>query len=132
MNWRRVIALFSTLPAIIIGGTIFFHHVEGWSWIDSYFFTVVTLSTVGYGELVPATATGKIGTTIFIFVGLGIFAVAIQQFGAFAMRQRKEHTEWLIGKNDPYIGGSSYTQSLGAGGSNQWENQLYMNIGYYF
>ena len=41
-------------------------------------------------------------------------------------------TEWLIGKNDPYIGGSSYTQSLGAGGSNQLENQLYMNIGYYF
>lgn len=41
-------------------------------------------------------------------------------------------TEWLIGKNDPYIGGSSYTQSLGSGGSNQWENQLYMNIGYYF
>lgn len=41
-------------------------------------------------------------------------------------------TEWLFGKNDPYIGGSSYTQSLGAGGSNQWENQLYMNIGYYF
>jgi hypothetical protein len=41
-------------------------------------------------------------------------------------------TEWLYGKNDPYIGGSSYTQSLGAGGSNQWENQLYMNIGYYF
>lgn len=41
-------------------------------------------------------------------------------------------TEWLYGKNDPYIGGSSYTQSLAAGGSNQWENQLYMNIGYYF
>lgn len=41
-------------------------------------------------------------------------------------------TEWLFGKNDNYIGGSSYTQSLGAGGSNQWENQLYTNIGYYF
>lgn len=41
-------------------------------------------------------------------------------------------TEWLHGKNDPYIGGSSYTQSLGTGGSNQWENQLYTNIGYYF
>ncbi|MCE5975942.1 hypothetical protein [Pseudomonas sp. JR33AA] len=41
-------------------------------------------------------------------------------------------TEWLHGKNDPVIGGSSLTQSLGAGGSNQWENQLYMNIGYYF
>ncbi|WP_223514660.1 hypothetical protein [Pseudomonas sp. GL-R-26] len=41
-------------------------------------------------------------------------------------------TEWLYGKNDPVIGGGSLTQSLGAGGSNQWENQLYMNIGYYF
>ncbi|AOE83106.1 porin [Pseudomonas sp. TCU-HL1] len=40
--------------------------------------------------------------------------------------------EWLHGKNDPYIGGSSYTQSLGAGGSERWENQLYSNIGYYF
>ncbi len=41
-------------------------------------------------------------------------------------------TEWLFGKNDPYIGGSSYTQSLGAGGTDQWENQVYMNVGYYF
>ncbi|MCY1390435.1 hypothetical protein D9M71_52540 [compost metagenome] len=40
--------------------------------------------------------------------------------------------EWLHGKNDPYIGGSSFTQSLGEGGSDQWENQLYANIGYYF
>ncbi|MFB4390411.1 hypothetical protein RAC97_04930 [Pseudomonas sp. LS_2] len=40
--------------------------------------------------------------------------------------------EWLNGKNDPYVGASSYTQSAGAGGSNQWENQLYTNIGYYF
>lgn len=40
--------------------------------------------------------------------------------------------EWLHGKNDPYIGGSSYTQSLGTGGSNSWESQLYSNIGYYF
>ncbi|EOX9162667.1 hypothetical protein ACPXFB_002517 [Acinetobacter baumannii] len=40
--------------------------------------------------------------------------------------------EWLFGKNDPYIGGSSYTDSLTKGGSNQWENQLNINIGYYF
>lgn len=41
-------------------------------------------------------------------------------------------TEWMHGKNDPYVGGSSYTQSLAAGGSDQWENQLNINIGYYF
>jgi voltage-gated potassium channel len=94
----RVITLVVTLAAIVAGGTVFFRWAEGWSWIDSYFFTVVTLSTVGYGNLVPATALGKIGTTVFIFVGLGVFAVTIQQFGMFAMRKREEHTEWLVAR----------------------------------
>src|SRR6056297_364025 len=98
MRGAKALTLLAMLVLIIAGGTVFFHHVEGWSWLDSYFFTVVTLSTVGYGELVPATAMGKIGTTVFILVGLGIFAVAIQQFGAFAVRKREEHTEWLIAR----------------------------------
>lgn len=40
--------------------------------------------------------------------------------------------EMLQGRNDPYLGGSSYTQSLAAGGTDHWKRQLYMNIGYYF
>lgn len=98
MTRLRVLTLFLTLVLIIALGTVFFRYVEGWSWLDSYFFSVVTLSTVGYGELVPATAAGKIGTTIFILLGLGIFAVTIQQFGVFAMRKREEHTEWLVAR----------------------------------
>lgn len=94
----RIATLILTLVTIVASGTIFFRWAEGWSWLDAYFFTVVTLSTVGYGSLVPATALGKIGTTVFIFVGLGVFAVAVQQFGLFAMRKREEHTEWLVGR----------------------------------
>lgn len=41
-------------------------------------------------------------------------------------------TEWVFGKNDPYVGGSSYTQSLAAGGTDHWENQALSNIGFYF
>ena len=98
MSTGRAITLLILLVGVILGGTVFFHFVEGWGWVDAYFFTVVTLSTVGYGSLVPVTVLGKIGTTIFIFVGLGIFALAIQQFGAFAVRQREAHTEWLVGR----------------------------------
>jgi voltage-gated potassium channel len=87
-----------SLIAVLSLGTAFFHYVEGWGWIDSYFFTVTTISTVGYGNLVPATVLGKIGTTVFIFVGLGVFAVAIQQFARYHMRKREEHTEWLVGR----------------------------------
>ncbi len=87
-----------SLVGIVVLGTVFFHLAEGWSWLDSYFFTVITISTVGYGKLVPVTPLGMIGTTAFIFVGLGIFVVAIQQFALFHMRKREEHTEWLIAR----------------------------------
>ena len=98
MKPLRLLTLIATVAALIGSGTVYFRLVEGWTWLDAYFFTVVTLSTVGYGNLVPATAAGKIGTTVFILLGLGIFAVTIQQFGVFAMRKREEHTEWLIGR----------------------------------
>lgn len=88
MNPSRGIVLLATLVLIIAGGTAFFRHVEGWSWLDAYFFTVVTLSTVGYGSLVPITALGKIGTTVMIFLGLGVFALVIQQFASYAVARR--------------------------------------------
>ena len=87
-----------SLLGIVALGTVFFHYVEGWSWLDSYFFTVITISTVGYGKLVPVTPLGMIGTTVFIFVGLGVFVVAIQQFAEFHMRKREKHAEWLIAR----------------------------------
>jgi voltage-gated potassium channel len=90
--------IITSLAAVIAAGTVFFRYVEGWGWLDSYFFTVVTISTVGYGSLVPATAIGKIATTALIFIGLGIFAVAIREFGEYSMRKREEHTEWLIAR----------------------------------
>jgi voltage-gated potassium channel len=85
----RIAALVISLSVIIAAGTVFFRFVEGWSWVDAYFFSVVTLSTIGYGSLVPATALGKIGTTVFIFVGLGVFAAAIQQIAAATLQRRR-------------------------------------------
>ncbi|HBS51146.1 MAG TPA: two pore domain potassium channel family protein [Rhodobacteraceae bacterium] len=98
MPQLKASTVFLSLLGVLAAGTLFFRLVEGWSWIDSYFFTVVTISTVGYGSLVPATALGKIGTTVFIFVGLGVFAVAIQQFAHYHMKKRQEHTEWLVAR----------------------------------
>ncbi len=89
MSLLKLFTYITTLPIVIGSGTVFFRYVEGWSWVDAYFFTVVTLSTVGYGNLVPATVLGKIGTTIFIFTGLGVFALTIQQIASFAMRKRE-------------------------------------------
>ncbi|MBQ0734964.1 potassium channel family protein [Aquimarina celericrescens] len=53
-------------------GTVVFHFAEGWDWVDSYYFSVMTLSTVGYGDLHPTTPFTKIFTTFYILGGLGI------------------------------------------------------------
>jgi voltage-gated potassium channel len=58
-------------------GTIFYHFVENLSWLDSYYFSVVTLTTVGYGDIVPHTAAGKIFTTFYLMFGIGIITAFI-------------------------------------------------------
>ncbi|MDR9427337.1 MAG: potassium channel family protein [Salibaculum sp.] len=80
--------LVGTLAGLIGGGTVFYHIVEDWSWVDSFFFTVVTLSTVGYGSLVPQTVIGKLATTVFIFAGLGVFAAVIRQVSNMTVERR--------------------------------------------
>ena len=70
---------------VVLGiGTVFYRFVEGFSWIDAYYFSVVTLATVGYGDLAPKTAVGKLFTTFYIFVGVGILAT----FFSFLVRRR--------------------------------------------
>ncbi|MEO0752176.1 MAG: potassium channel family protein [Pseudomonadota bacterium] len=95
MRSPALIGAVSFLATLIAGSTVFFRYVEGWTWIDSYFFTVVTLSTVGYGNLVPETAIGKVATTVLIFAGIGAFAFAIQQFGSYFMQREAHRQGWL-------------------------------------
>jgi voltage-gated potassium channel len=57
--------------------TVFYRTVEGWSWIDAVYFSVVTIATVGYGDITPQTAIGKIFTIGYIFSGIGIFVAAV-------------------------------------------------------
>nr|WP_234899520.1 potassium channel family protein [Ruegeria lacuscaerulensis] len=61
---------------MILWASVFYRYVESWSWLDSIYFSVVTISTVGYGDFSPETAAGKIFTMFYIIVGLGIFVTA--------------------------------------------------------
>ena len=85
-----LLATFLTLMT----GTVFYHLVEKFSWIDAYYFSVVTLATVGYGDLVPRTDVGKLFTTLYIFIGVGIITTFITyslKKRAHKMSARQEH-----------------------------------------
>ncbi|PKN53000.1 MAG: potassium channel protein [Deltaproteobacteria bacterium HGW-Deltaproteobacteria-13] len=60
------------LLTIFIIGTVGFHLIEGWSLMDSFYTTIATLSTVGYGDYAPETTSGKIFTIFVIIFGVGM------------------------------------------------------------
>jgi voltage-gated potassium channel len=71
---------------LIMVATIFYWLVEGWSLLDAAYFSVVTIATVGYGDLAPHTAAGKIFTIAYIFAGIGIFVSAVTAFAQATLR----------------------------------------------
>jgi voltage-gated potassium channel len=84
---REIRNLFFIVTGFVVVGTIVYRSIEGWGWVDSFYFSVMTLTTVGYGDLAPETSTGKIFTTFFVFGGLGIVLTFLQ---TIAREQAKE------------------------------------------
>lgn len=68
-SYRRL--LFTSLIVLVVG-TVVYHFVEGWSWLDSFYFSVITLTTIGYGDFSPQTTEGKLFTIVYIVIGIGI------------------------------------------------------------
>lgn len=58
-------------------GTVAYMLFEGWSALDALYFTVVTLSTVGYGDVSPQSAAGKLFTIVFILIGVATLAMLL-------------------------------------------------------
>ncbi len=84
MATNKIKTAFSLLLLITLIGTEGYHLIEGWSFVDSFYATIVTLATVGYGDFYPVTTAGRIFAVFLIVVGVGTmaytFAIIMENF----------------------------------------------------
>ncbi|MEZ7885872.1 MAG: voltage-gated potassium channel [Flavobacteriales bacterium] len=73
----RILIAVLAIITLITGGTIGFVLIENYGWLDAFFMTIITMSTVGYEEVKPLGPEGKIFTSILIIFSFSTFAYAI-------------------------------------------------------
>jgi voltage-gated potassium channel len=104
---RQLIAMFLIT---IIGGTIGYTLVEdGWSYFDGFYMTLITLTTIGFGEVHTMTTGGRILTVLIIVFGLGTAATILTQVaqmflqGDIADAWRNHRMDKRIGKLKDHV-----------------------------
>ena len=86
----QLITALSVLIGLIIGGTIAYHYMEGWTWAQSFYFVVSTLTTVGYGDLAPSSDASRVFTAVFMLAGVAIAIASLSIIGASYLKNREE------------------------------------------
>jgi voltage-gated potassium channel len=71
---RTVQISFGLLFFLLFGGTLGYHFIEGWSWLECLYMTVITIATVGFREVKPLSEGGMIFTIGLIISSLGSLA----------------------------------------------------------
>lgn len=76
-NNRRIVYAVAAVVVAILFGAVGFSLIEGWSILDSLYVATQTVTTVGYGDLAPATRNGRVFSTIFMLCGVGVVLYAL-------------------------------------------------------
>ena len=83
---KRARPIFYYAGGNVIIGALLYHWLEGWSWLDSFYFVIITLTTIGYGDFSPTLPVTKLLT---IFYGLNGVAILLMLFDE--IRRVRQH-----------------------------------------
>jgi voltage-gated potassium channel len=76
-KFRLLKIVASALLLLTAAGTAGFHFIEGWSWFDSFYMVVITLSTIGYSEVHTLSHAGRVFNTALIISGVALVFLMI-------------------------------------------------------
>ena len=97
---RRIVWVLALMFSLLLYGTLTFHWVEGWTFFDAFYMTLMTLTTVGYGEVHPLSLAGRIVAsslmmggvaTVFVSIGILVDMIIKLELADYFGRKRREH-----------------------------------------
>jgi voltage-gated potassium channel len=98
------------LAAVVIGGTVGYVMIEGWNVWDAFYMTIITVTTVGYGEVHPLSFRGEIFTTILVMLGVGgafytfsLLAALVVEGGLRARVEKRRYKRMLENVENHFI-----------------------------
>lgn len=74
--WRRMRGPLLLLFLAMLFGTLGYMIIEGWTFGDSAYMMIITLATIGYGEVRPLTTGGRVFTSVLILIGVAVLSYA--------------------------------------------------------
>lgn len=86
-------ALAISVAVVLAVGTVFYSLEEGWSLLDALYFSVVTLTTIGYGDLYPTTALSKLFTIVYVVLGVGLITTFVALVARRSVEQRRQRSD---------------------------------------
>lgn len=89
---HKVYLSFVMLAFLLLVGIFGFRIVANYNWVDAIYMTVITIATVGYGEVMPLDAAGKLFTVFLIITSLGVIAFSLSVI-----------TEYIVSKSNPLL-----------------------------
>lgn len=106
----KVIVALSCLLFLFVGGTVGFMLIEGWDFTDSLYMVLITLTTVGFGEVRPLSPLGRNFIILFLLVGVATVGFSISTVvnylfeGQMLATVRRRKTERVMRRiRDHYI-----------------------------
>ena len=85
---RRLITALVSIGVVLTLGTVGYVVIEGWNWWDSLWMLVITLTTVGYGEVHPLSHPGRLYTILVLMVGVAVLTYGVSFMTAFMVEGR--------------------------------------------
>jgi hypothetical protein len=76
--------------SLFLVGTVFYSLAEGWSPVDAFYFSTMTLATVGFGDLAPSNDLTKLFTVFYVLAGVGTLVSFFSELARATLELRAE------------------------------------------